>query len=217
MLRPSARSRLRGTSAGSGASRQATGSNSEAQGPVGEVFEQGGGRGRVQAGPGQDPAQVLDHIRAGPGALFLLGQRYCFLRRLADLELAGDRAGIVRAARARGCAAAVVPHRRRDRRQARAEGARELVRPARVHLREIQRAAFVRARLEVRRLRELRELALGRLASVPLLEPRRALAQVRGDRLAAGGEHAHHLPADALDLEAVAVIAGGPFQAEPAR
>ena len=28
---------------------------------------------------------------------------------------------------------------------------------------------------------------------------------------------AHHLPADALDLEAVAVIAGDPFQAEPAR
>ena len=46
---------------------------------------------------------------------------------------------------------------------------------------------------EVRRLRELRELALGGLAVVPLREPRGALAQVRGDGLAAGGEHAHHL------------------------
>ena len=71
------------------------------------------------------------------------------------------------------------------------------------------------ARGEVRRLREVRELALGRRAAVPLLEPRRAAAQIRGDRLAAGGEHAHHLAADALDLEAVAVVARGPFQAEP--
>ena len=71
------------------------------------------------------------------------------------------------------------------------------------------------ARFEVRRLREVRELALGRRAAVPLLEPRRAAAQVRGDRRAAGGEHAHHLAADALDLEAVAVVARDPFQAEP--
>ena len=62
----------------------------------------------------------------------------------------------------------------------------------------------------------MRELALGRRAAVPLLEPRRAAAQVRGDRLTARGEHAHHLAADALDLEAVPVIARGPFQAEPA-
>ena len=82
-------------------------------------------------------------------------------------------------------------------------------------LREIQRAFFLRARLEVRRLREVRELALGRRAAVPLLEPRRAAAQIRRDRRAAGGEHAHHLPADALDLEAVAVVPRGPFQAEP--
>ena len=61
----------------------------------------------------------------------------------------------------------------------------------------------------------MREFALGRRAAVALLEPRRAAAQVRGDRLAAGGEHAHHLPADARDLEPVAVIARGPFQAEP--
>jgi hypothetical protein len=53
--------------------------------------------------------------------------------------------------------------------------------------------------------------------AVPLLEPRRAVAQIRGDRLPARGEHAHHLPGDAGDLEAVAVIAGGPFHAEPAR
>ena len=61
----------------------------------------------------------------------------------------------------------------------------------------------------------MRELALGRRAAVPLLEPRRAAAQIRGDRRAAGGEHAHHLPADALDLEPVPVITRGPFQAEP--
>ena len=64
-------------------------------------------------------------------------------------------------------------------------------------------------------LREVRELALGRRAAVPLLEPRRAAAQIRRDRRAARGEHAHHLPADALDLEAVAVVPRDPFQAEP--
>src|ERR1017187_2584505 len=54
------------------------------------------------------------------------------------------------------------------------------------------------------------------LAPVPLLKPRGVRAQVSGDRLAAGGEHAHHRAADALDLEAVAVIARDPFHAEPA-
>ena len=61
----------------------------------------------------------------------------------------------------------------------------------------------------------MREFALAWLAAVPLLEARRAAAQVRVDRLAARGEHAHHLPRDALDLEPVAVITCGPFQAEP--
>ena len=122
----------------------------------------------------------------------------------------------MRVARVRGCVSGrVVPDRGRDRRQRDAERARELVRPARVQLREVQRAVLRRARLEVRRLREVRELTLGWFASVPLLEPRGARTQVRGDGLTAGGEHAHHLAADALDLEAVAVIAGGPFQAEP--
>jgi hypothetical protein len=41
------------------------------------------------------------------------------------------------------------------------------------------------ARAEVRHLRELRELALGGLAAVALLEPRGAGTQVRGDGLAA--------------------------------
>ena len=91
--------------------------------------------------------------------------------------------------------AAVVPHRRRDRRQAHAESARELVRPARVHLRDIQRAVLGGARGEVRRLREPRQLALRRRAAVVLLEPRRAGTQVGGDGLAAGGEQPHHLPA----------------------
>ena len=108
-----------------------------------------------------------------------------------------------------------VPDRRRDRRQGDAERARELVRPARVRLREIQRAVLGVARGEVRGLREVRELALGRRAAVPLLEPRRAAAQVRGDRRAARGEHAHHRPGDARDLEPVTVVPGGPFQAEP--
>ena len=185
------------------------------QRPVRQLLQQSGGHGRVPAGPRQDPAEVLDQVRAGPGALFLLGQRDCFLRGLAQLELAGGRAGIARAARARARAAAV-PRRRRDRRQRDAERARELVRPPRVQPREIQRAFLGRARGEVRRLREVREFALGGLASVPLLEPRGAGAQVRGDGLAARGEHAHHLPADALDLEPVPVVAGRPFQAEPA-
>ena len=52
-----------------------------AQRAAGEVFEQRGGRGRVHAGAGQDPAQVLDQVGAGPGALVLLGQRDGLLRR----------------------------------------------------------------------------------------------------------------------------------------
>ena len=83
-----------------------------------------------------------------------------------------------------------------------------------MQLREIQRPVLRVARLEVRRLRELREFALGRRAAVALLEPRRAGAQIRGNRLATGGEQAHHLAADALDLEAVPVVPRGPFQAE---
>ena len=115
----------------------------------------------------------------------------------------------------RACVPAAVPDRRRDRRQVDAEGACELVRPARVQLREIQRALILCARCEVRRLCELREFALRRLAVILPLEPRGAGAQIRGDRLAAGGEQAHHLAGDALDLEPVAVVARGPLQAEP--
>jgi hypothetical protein len=86
-----------------------------------------------------------------------------------------------------------------------------------VRLRDIERAMLRIARLEVSGLREVREFALGRLAAVVLLELRGAGAQVGGDGLAAGGEQAHHLPGDAGDLEAVAVVAGGPLQAEPLR
>ena len=186
------------------------------QGAVGQVFEQRGGRGGVHSRPRQDPAEVLDHIRAGPGALFLLCQCDRFLRRAGHLELGGDRACC--AARVRGGAAGcAVPHRRRDRGQAHAERARELVRPARVRLRDVQRAVLGVACIEVGGLREVREFTLGGFASVLLLELRGAGAQVGGDGLAAGGEQAHHLSGDALDLEAVAVIAGGPFQAEPSR
>jgi hypothetical protein len=184
------------------------------QRPVRQVLDQRGGRGRIHPGPGQHPAQVLDHVRPGPRAFPLLGQRDRLLRR-AGLLQPGERCGVRAAcARARGSALAV-PDRRRDRRQRDAQGTRELVRPARVRRREIQRAFLRRARGEVGRLRQMRELALGRRAAVPLLEPRRAAAQVRGDRLAAGGEHAHHLAANARDLEPVPVVAGSPFQAEP--
>ncbi len=85
-----------------------------------------------------------------------------------------------------------------------------------MQLREVQRAVLGYARAEVGRLREPRHLALGRLAAAPLLEPRGAGSQVCGDGLAAGGKQAHHLPGDAHDLEAVAVIACDPIHAEPA-
>jgi hypothetical protein len=50
-----------------------------------------------------------------------------------------------------------------------------------VQLREIQGSFLPGARGKVGRLRELRKLALGGVAAVALLEPRRAGAQVRGD------------------------------------
>ena len=184
------------------------------QRPVGQVLQQRGGRGRIPAGARQDAAQVLDQIRAGPRALVLLRQRDRLLRRARQLELRQNRG--FRAGRVRGRAAScAMPHRRRNRRQRDAERPRELVRPARVQLREIQRGVLGVARREVRRLREVRELALGRRAAVPLLEPRRAAAQVGRDGFAARGEQPHHLSADALDLEAVAVVPRDPLQAEP--
>ena len=112
--------------------------------------------------------------------------------------------------------AAVVPYRWRDRRQAHAERARELVRPACVQLREVQRAVLGVARLEVGRLREARQFALRRLAADALLELRGAVTQVGRDGLPARGEQPHHLAGDALDLEAVPVVACLPGQAEPA-
>ena len=54
--------------------------------PVGQVFQQCRGRGRVQAGAGQDAAEVLDHIRAGPRALVLLRERDRLLRGAGSLE-----------------------------------------------------------------------------------------------------------------------------------
>jgi hypothetical protein len=82
------------------------------QRPVRNLFQQGGGLGRVHAGAGQHPAQELDHIRPGKGALVLLRQRDRLLRRPAHLHLTGPRAGTGRAARARGGAscAGMVPH-----------------------------------------------------------------------------------------------------------
>ena len=163
-----------------------------AQGAVGQVLEERGGFGGVAAGAGQDAAEVLDHVGAGPGGLFLLRERDGFLRRAGQLEVDGRRA--VRAGRARVCVtASAVPDRWRDRRQRDAEGTRELVRPALVQLRDVERGGLRLARAEVGGLREVRELALGRRAAIGLLEPRGAGAQVGGDGLAAGGEQAHHL------------------------
>ena len=203
----------RGTSAGSGASRQVTGSNSEASARSARSSSSAAAaagsmpvRGRTR------PRYLITSARVHALlSCWASASAFCAARASSTRSVPGR----VRRARARPRAALAVPDRRRDRRQRHAEGARELVRPARVRLREIQRAVLGRARGEVRRLRELRELALGRRAAVPLLEPRRAAAQVRGDGLAAGGEHAHHLAADPVDLEPVAVVAGGPFQAEP--
>jgi hypothetical protein len=179
-----------------------------AQRAVGEIFQQRGGRGRVPAGPRQHPAQVLDHIRAGPGGLFLLGQRDCLLCRAGQLKLVRYR--VICAARG-----LVVPYRRRDRRERDTEGTGELVRPACVQLLRVEGAGLGGAGLEAGCLRELGQFALGWLAAVPLLELRGAGAQAGGDGLAAGGEQPHHLPRDALDLKAMAIIMGGPVQAEP--
>ena len=91
------------------------------QRPVGQVLQQRGGRGRIPAGAGQDPAQVLDQVRARPRALVLLRQRDRLLRRARQLELRQNRG--LRAGRVRGRAAGRgVPHRRRDRGQARRRG-----------------------------------------------------------------------------------------------
>ena len=61
------------------------------QRPVGQVLQQRGGRGRIPAGARQDAAQVLDQVRAGPRALFLLRQRDRLLRRAGQLEFRGNR------------------------------------------------------------------------------------------------------------------------------
>ena len=186
-----------------------------AQRAVGEVFEQRGGRGRVPAGAGQDPAQVLDQVGAGPGALVLLGQRDGLLRRAAELELAGDRA-----ARARVCAW-------RCRRRA-----TPTARPTPGSRRACARAcppspcaAPARSSAPCLALRVLKFDACARCASSrwdglrPYCSSNRAARTRRscGDRRAARGEHAHHLPGDAPDLEPVPVITRGPLQAEPAR
>ena len=63
------------------------------QRPVGQVLQQGGGCGRVHAGPGQHTAQVLDHVRTGPRGLVLLRQRNRLLRRASHLDLGQGCAG----------------------------------------------------------------------------------------------------------------------------
>ena len=56
---------------------------------------------------------------------------------------------------------------------------------------------------------------IGDGATVALVGLDGSIELVRDDRLAAGGEHAHHLPGDPLDLEPVPVVPRGPLQAEP--
>ena len=63
------------------------------QRPVGQILQQRGGRGRVQAGAGQHAAQVLDQVRAGPRALVLLRERDRLLRGASQLEFRGNRSG----------------------------------------------------------------------------------------------------------------------------
>src|SRR5690242_8042011 len=162
MLRPSARSKLRGTSAGSGACRQATGSNSERSARSARFSS------RAAAAAGSRPVRGRTRPR--------------YLIRSARVQVPFS----CWASATAFCAAWLS-------------------------------LFFGGARLEVRCLRELRELALGRRAAVALLEPRGAGAQVGGDGFAAGGEQPHHLAGDAFYLEAVAVVAGGPLQAEPLR
>ena len=132
-----------------------------AQGPVGQVLQQRGGRGGVHSGPGQDPAEVLDHIRAGPGALFLLRQRDRLLRRAGQLELGEDRA----------CCAARVPAARpvapcqtdgaTDARLTPSVRASLSAQPA-CSLRDVQRAVLGVARLEVGRLARGARVRAGR-------------------------------------------------------
>ena len=186
MLRPSARSKLAGTSAGSGASRQATGSNSDrsarsarsssrAAAAAGSMPDRGSTRPRYLIRSAR--VQVLLSCCASATA-------FCAARLTSSWLGTGP--GSPGAARARArISPAVVPHRRRDRRQAHAEGAHERGRPARVQLRDIQRAVLGGARFEVRRLREPRQFALRRRAAIALLERAGAGTQVRGDRLAA--------------------------------
>src|ERR1017187_8938683 len=201
MLRPSARSKLAGTSTASGASRQMTGSNSPRRARSARLSSSAAAaagswpvRGRTR------PRYLITSARVQALlSCWASATAFCAARAISSCVRPGLSGVCVYAA--------ALGH---------TEGTGELVCPARVQLRDVQRATLGGACLEVGRLRELRELALGRRAAVVLLEPRGAGTQIRGDGFAAGGEHAHHLPGDAHDLEAVAVVAGDPFDAEPA-
>ena len=130
-----------GSATGSGASRQITGSNSDRSARSARSSSRAAAAAGSRPKRGSDPAQVLDHIGAGPGALFLLGQRDCLLRRARHL-CAGSGPGV---SGPRVCVPACPPPCHTDGAtdaSAHAESPRELVRPPCVDLRDIQRAVL---------------------------------------------------------------------------
>ena len=138
------------------------------------------------------------------------------LRGAGQLQLVRDRARASRA-RARASRAVRVPHRRRDRRERDAERARELVRPA---LRAAARSpARLPCALRVAKFDACASCASSRCDGArPYRCSNRAARSRRSAVIDSRREEnsAHHLPADALDLEPVPVVAGRPLQAEPA-
>ena len=136
------------------------------------------------------PAKSSSRAAAAAGAMPVLGStRPRYMIRSARIQVLFSRwasatafctarassSGRFRASGARGrVSCAVMPHRRRDRRQRDAGRARELVRPSLMQLCKVQRAVLRLARGEVRRLCELRQFPLRRRAAMALLELRRA-------------------------------------------
>jgi hypothetical protein len=133
---------------------------------VRELLQQPHGGGGVEAGAGQDVAEVPDQVGPGERGLLPLDSCQRLLRRPRGFQ--PRQPSSWRARRGAGLApACFAPHRRRDRRQRDAEGAAQPVRPPGVQRGEVKRRrVLARPRGVVRRLRELRQLALGRLASV---------------------------------------------------
>ena len=100
--------------------------------------------------------------------------------------------------------------------QTHAERARERVRPARVRLRDIQRAVLGVACLEFRGLRERRQLTLGRRTAILLLEPCRAGPRRRRGRASAAGRSGPLDPSSAPSCTAWIFSMGAEFGQEAA-